>query len=81
VRGENIVTTPDAQTGANISILGGFVGSGSLSGTFDWTQACVRFAAEADTVQAACRLGFYGSTLTGKAWCDNLTLRPLESAF
>jgi hypothetical protein len=81
LRGENIVTTPEAQTGANISIMGGFVGSGSLSGTFDWTQACVRFAAEADTVQAACRLGFYGSTLTGKVWCDNLTLRPVESAF
>ena len=81
VKGENIVTGPGAGVGANISLFGGFVSSESLSGTFDWTQACLTFKAENTTETVACRIGFFGSTVTGKLWCDDLTLTPLRSAF
>ncbi|MFS2007726.1 hypothetical protein ACEN9F_29365 [Duganella sp. CT11-25] len=81
VRGENIATTSDAQVGANVSVLGGFIQSESLSGTFDWTQACVIFRPDSSSATLACRIGFYGSTMTGKLWCDDMTLEPLKSAF
>jgi hypothetical protein len=81
VRGENIATGTDAQVGANVSVLGGFVQSESLSGTFDWKQACVIFRPDTPSTTLACRLGFYGSTVTGKMWCDDMTLEPLKSAF
>ncbi|MDO9215723.1 MAG: hypothetical protein Q7U14_00540 [Lacisediminimonas sp.] len=81
VRGENIATGPDAQVGANVSVIGGFVQSESLSGTFDWTQACVVFRPDTTSATLACRMGFYGSTVTGKLWCDDMTLEPLKSAF
>jgi hypothetical protein len=81
VRGENIATTSDAQVGANISVLGGFIQSESLSGTFDWTQACVTFRPDSSSATLACRIGFYGSMVSGKLWCDDMTLEPLKSAF
>lgn len=81
IRGANIATSPVAQVGANVSVLGGFVASGSLSGTFDWTRVCVTFAPETDSATLACRLGFYGSTVTGRAWFDDVSLVPLKSAF
>lgn len=78
VRGENI---PGPQGGANVSILGGFVASESVSGTFDWKQVCVTFRPETPSTTLACRLGFYANTVTGKMWCDGLTLEVLKSAF
>ncbi len=81
VKGENIVTGAGAGVGANISLFGGFVSSDSLSGTFDWTRSCLTFNAESTTATVACRIGFFGSTVTGKLWCDDLTLTPLRSAF
>ena len=68
---------------ANVSVLGGFVRSDTLSGTFDWTKVCVSFTADASRVEVACRLGFYGSTAAGKVWCDDFTLEHirLHSAF
>jgi hypothetical protein len=68
---------------ANVSLLGGFVRSDSLSGTFDWTKTCVSFTADTSRVEVACRLGFYGSTAAGKLWCDDLALEHirLHSAF
>ena len=81
LRGENIQTGPDARVGANVSLLGGFVASESFSGTFDWKQACVTFRAESSSAALACRIGFYGSTVTGKLWCDDMRLEPLDSAF
>jgi hypothetical protein len=80
IRGKNIVTGADALVGANISVIEGST-SKSLSGTFDWSQACVIFRPESTSAQLACRLGFYGSTVTGKVWCDDMTLVPLRSAF
>lgn len=81
LRGENIQTGPDARVGANVSLLGGFVASESFSGTFDWKQACVTFRAESSSAALACRIGFYGSTVTGRLWCDDMRLEPLDSAF
>jgi hypothetical protein len=81
IRGENITTGPEAKVGANVSVMGGFVGSKSLASSFDWTQACVSFAPETSSATVACRLGFYGSIVTGTAWCDDLSLVPLNSAF
>ena len=81
IRGENIATDADAPVGANISVLGGFIRSESVSGTFDWQRACVTFHPEASTATLTCRLGFFGSVVTGKMWCDDMTLEPLNSAF
>ena len=69
--------------GANVSLIETFIRSESLSGTFDWTKACVGFTADTARVEVACRLGFYGSTAAGKVWCDDLRLEHirLHSAF
>lgn len=81
IRGRDIITGPEAAVGANVSIMGGFTLSQSLSGSFDWTQVCVGFRPENTGTTLACRLGFYGSTVVGQAWCDAMTLEPLGSAF
>ncbi len=69
------------DVGANVSLLGGFVRSEGLLGTFDWTQRCVSFTAETPRVEVSCRLGFYGSTISGKVWCDDFTLEHVRKVF
>ncbi len=71
------------DVGANVSVLGGFIRSEEISGSFDWTTRCVDFVADAVQADVACRLGFYGSTARGKLWCDDLTLEQIRirSAF
>lgn len=81
LRGRDIDTSPTALVGANVSVLGGFERSRSLDGDFDWTPACVVFQPQGTATTLACRLGFYGSVVTGKLWCDRMTLYPLRSAF
>ncbi|MCC2637847.1 MAG: hypothetical protein K0Q68_1566 [Moraxellaceae bacterium] len=81
LRGRDIEVTPEAQVGGNVSVMGGFVRSRSLAGRFDWTPACVVHQPETDTDTFACRLGFYGSLVSGRLWCDRMTLFPLRSAF
>jgi len=68
---------------ANVSVVSRFAASESLSGTFDWTKACVDFIADQPWTEVACRLGFHGSTAAGKVWCDDFTLERirLHSAF
>jgi hypothetical protein len=75
IRGENI-NLNGGTVGANISIMGLSNHSPrQLAGTFPWTQVEFTFTAPANgTVQVACRLGFYGSTVTGKAWFDDVSL-------
>jgi hypothetical protein len=82
LKGETIQGV-QGDVGANVSVLGGFVRSEALSGSFDWTTRCVDFVAEASQVDVACRLGFYGSTARGKLWCDDFNLEHvrLRSAF
>jgi hypothetical protein len=71
------------DVGANVSLLGGFIRSEALAGSFDWTTACVNFVAPASPVDVACRLGFYGSTAKGGLWCHDFRLENLRlrSAF
>ncbi len=78
VKGENIT---GADVGANVSLLGGFVRSPGLLGTFDWTRQCVIFTAESTRADVACRVGFYGNLVTGKLWCDDLSLVRLAKPF
>jgi hypothetical protein len=79
LKGEQIGRS--GNVGANVALMGGFVRSEGLQGTFDWTQRCVSFIAETPRVDVACRLGFYGSTISGKAWCDDFTLEHVRRAF
>jgi len=79
LKGEQIKGS--GSVGANVSLMGGFDRSEGLLGTFDWTQQCVTFTAKTPSVDVACRLGFYGSTNSGKAWCDDFTLEHVRRAF
>jgi hypothetical protein len=61
---------------ANINIFGTWDHAG-LSGTFDWTKVTLPFVApDSGTVIVACRLGFWGQTITGQMWCDDLQVVP-----
>jgi hypothetical protein len=80
LRGEGIDGT-QGTVGGNVSLLGGWVRSEGLWGTFDWTRMCVPFRADTSRVDVACRLGFYGSTVSGRLWCDDFTLERLRRAF
>lgn len=81
LKGRDIATTPTAQVGANVSVLGGFTRSRSLAGRFDWTRTCVVHQPTTPSDTFACRLGFYGSTVSGQLSCDRFTLYPLRSGF
>jgi len=82
VKGDGVTTDPaSAPVGANVSLMGGFDQSQSLSGAFDWSQLCLAFKAQSDNATVACRLGFYGSVVTGQIWCDAMSLEGLNSAF
>ncbi|HCF60175.1 MAG TPA: hypothetical protein DFS52_19535 [Myxococcales bacterium] len=81
LRGEAIVGYEDASAGANLCLMGGWTRSPGPFGTFDWQEQCAAFSADSNEVTVGCRLGFYSSTATGTAWCDALTLTPLQSAF
>jgi hypothetical protein len=79
LRGKSIM--PKAAAGANVSVVGGFVRSEGRTGTFGWSESCVTFKPEEADIRVACRQGFFGSTVTGRLWCDDMTLVELRSAF
>ena len=84
LKGEDI--QPPGGTGGSMSVvgaLGGWVGSPGLVGTFDWTQGCIMFTTDALTSRAdvGCRLGHYLERVSGRLWCDAVSLRRLRSAF
>lgn len=81
LRGQNVLTAPDASVGANVFAGNGFSHSDSLSGSFDWKQSCVTFTADASTMPIGCRLGYYGSTVSGSIWCDDFAVYNLLKAF
>jgi hypothetical protein len=62
--------------GANLSVWGGYEHSSfRLTGTTDWTYLSFIFdSGERTTVEVGVRLGFYSSTVTGKAWFDDICL-------
>ena len=73
-RGESIA---GGATGANLAVFGGFVHSSDAgsTGTFDWTEVAVTFEADASgTTPLQARLGFFGSTVTGEAFFDDLAV-------
>lgn len=80
LKGEEIGGT-EGDIGGNVCLLGGWVHSEGLVGTFDWTRRCVTFTPETPRVEVACRLGYYGSTVSGRLWCDGFTLERRRSAF
>lgn len=81
LRGQNVVTGPDASVGANVFAGNGWSHSSSLSGSFDWTKGCVTFTADATTMPIGCRLGYFGSIVSGSIWCDDLAVYDVLKAF
>ncbi len=78
IKGENIVPVT-GYYGANLSVIDLYANSPSLVGTFDWTFTKVEFVTPANGNQVvACRLGNFGSVVSGKAWYDDITLTPLD---
>ncbi len=77
VKGANLVN----QTGnnaANLFEAKSLTGSEGKGGTFDWTLLGVTFKSVADgSAEIWARLGHWGSTVTGKAWFDDLSLIEL----
>jgi hypothetical protein len=75
IKGENIIGT-GSSIGASICIMGTYnYSSPAPSGTFDWTPVELHFQAPVSgETTIGCRLGFYGTLATGKAWFDNLTV-------
>jgi hypothetical protein len=71
-----------SNEGASVSLVGTYTRSWIVKGTFDWTERCVVFTPVIpQVVDVACRLGFYGSYVSGKVWCDNFSLEPVRKAF
>lgn len=63
-----------ASVGANIAIIGGFVHSTPINQVSDWTLVELEFVADATSAPIGCRLGFFGSTVTGSLLCDDITI-------
>ena len=64
------------QWKAILSVWGGYERSAAhLTGTTDWTYLSFVFnSGERTAIEVAARLGHHGSTVTGKAWFDDLCL-------
>jgi hypothetical protein len=81
IRGENIVLC-QGMTGASLVVYDADkpdyyngITLESLCGTFDWTRVSTKFlTGKTGNVVVACRLGFFCSLVTGKAWFDNISI-------
>ncbi len=74
IKGENIALK-EGNVGANLCIMGTWTHTPSLSGTFNWTKMEVEFTTPSDgEVHIGCRLGYWGSTVEGKAWFDDISI-------
>ncbi len=79
IKGENIVQHT-GYNGANLSIINVYTHTAPLTGTFDWTYREIEFDSPADgIVTIGCRLGYFGSIVSGKAWFDDVTLTSQQS--
>ena len=66
-------------TGAILNIFDRDDSSESILGTSDWKQVTLEFNTSEQTVlNIGCRLGHHGSSCTGTAWFDDLTLEKVE---
>jgi hypothetical protein len=77
VRGERL-SNATGDLAANLSLMDSWQVSSSGPGTFDWTKLDLTLQANVSgEVTIACRLGCWGSLVTGKAYFDDLTITPL----
>ncbi len=80
IKGNSI--SDNGASGANICLMGGWESSSDFfkgTGTFDWTRVEFTFTApQSGNVTVGARLGFYGSTVTGEAWFDDLDIVPVQ---
>lgn len=81
LKGDQVVDVEGGGIGANVTLMSTWTQSSAPFGTFDWTRRCVAFAADGATATVGFRLGFYGSTVTGTAWADDLSFEELRPAF
>lgn len=68
--------TPDKGAGGNVGLYGQNVWthSESFTGSHNWTKKSVRFIADKESVDIACRLGFSAGDSDGTAWFDNVKI-------
>jgi hypothetical protein len=77
IKGENLANT-SGEVAANICIMGTWESTTPRSGTFDWTEEYLTFqASETGDARIGCRLGYWGSLATGKAYFDDIEITPL----
>jgi hypothetical protein len=76
IKGECIVPEPGRSYGANLSLFSPAVSTpGNLTGTFDWQRASLSFVAPGSgSVTVACRIGYFGNVVTGKALFDDIAV-------
>ncbi|MEO5716314.1 MAG: hypothetical protein ABIT37_22735 [Luteolibacter sp.] len=76
VRGQSI---SQGGVGANICQWNTWTHSDSLSGTFDWKKLTLTLTTDSlGAVDVDCRLGFWGSTVSGTAIFANLALEDIS---
>jgi hypothetical protein len=62
--------------GGNLGVMEINQASGGLFDNNEWMRVSIRFnSGENASITVACRLGYYGDTVTGRLWCDDLSLR------
>ncbi|MES2663750.1 MAG: phospholipid carrier-dependent glycosyltransferase [Pseudomonadota bacterium] len=69
------------QVGAHISVMGSVEHSPDIRGTQDWQKIQVYGKTAYDQLELdfAARLGFYGSTNSGKVWFDGLEVKVVNA--
>ncbi|MGE5605902.1 MAG: glycosyltransferase 87 family protein, partial [Bacteroidota bacterium] len=72
---------PEGQYGANLCVMGGFVRSEGVNATTDWRplELVFRTYPGQKEVTLGVRLGFYGSTNTGKVYFDGLKFEQVDN--
>ena len=72
---------PEGGYGANLCVMGGFVRSEGVNATTDWRplELVFRTYPGQKEVTLGVRLGFYGSTNTGKVYFDGLKLEQVNN--
>lgn len=72
----------DGRIGANLSILDTRIVSTGVAGGQDWQyrELWVQTSQEATVIAVACRLGYWGSTVRGTAWCDDVAVEAAGEA-
>ncbi len=78
-----VIGEKGGSSGASLSVLGGFERSReTLVGTSGWKYLTLVFdTGDRTSVDIAVRLGHHGSTASGQAWFDHLSLIELPSRF